>query len=119
MSNILSNIFSPELYTWIVIPLLIFVARIADVSFGTVRVIFVSRGLKYLAPIVAFFEVLIWLMAIGQIMKNLSNPVCNATSSSRQWPERPSLRLPILKSKVKTSPAASTSFAQDFTASRS
>jgi len=63
-------------YTWIVIPLLIFVARIFDVSLGTVRVIFVSRGLKYLAPVVGFFEILIWLLAIGQIMKNLSNPAC-------------------------------------------
>ncbi|MHC4488809.1 MAG: DUF2179 domain-containing protein [Planctomycetota bacterium] len=63
-------------YTWIVLPVLIFVARITDVSLGTVRVIFVSRGLKYLAPLVGFFEVLIWLLAIGQIMKNLSNPVC-------------------------------------------
>jgi uncharacterized protein YebE (UPF0316 family) len=63
-------------YTWIVLPFLIFVARIADVSLGTVRVIFVSRGLKYLAPVVGFFEVLIWLLAIGQIMKNLSNPLC-------------------------------------------
>jgi uncharacterized protein YebE (UPF0316 family) len=43
---------------------------------GTIRVIFVSRGLKYLAPVVGFFELLIWLMAIGQIMKNLSNPLC-------------------------------------------
>jgi len=63
-------------YTWFVIPLLIFIARIVDVSLGTVRVIFVSRGLKYLAPIVGFFEILIWLLAIGQIMKNLSNPLC-------------------------------------------
>jgi uncharacterized protein YebE (UPF0316 family) len=37
---------------------------------------FISRGLKYLAPIVGFFEILIWLLAIGQIMKNLSNPMC-------------------------------------------
>jgi uncharacterized protein YebE (UPF0316 family) len=72
----MDNIFSAEVYAWIVIPLLIFVARIADVSIGTVRLIFVSRGLKYLAPVVGFFEVLIWLMAIGQIMKNLSNPGC-------------------------------------------
>jgi uncharacterized protein YebE (UPF0316 family) len=72
----MDNILSAEFYAWIVIPLLIFVARIADVSIGTVRLIFVSRGLKYLAPVVGFFEVLIWLMAIGQIMKNLSNPVC-------------------------------------------
>ena len=63
-------------YTWLVLPALIFCARIIDVSMGTVRVIFVSRGLKYLAPVVGFFEILIWLLAIGQIMKNLSNPAC-------------------------------------------
>lgn len=64
------------IYTWLILPALIFCARIIDVSMGTIRVIFVSRGLKYLAPIVGFFEILIWLLAIGQIMKNLSNPLC-------------------------------------------
>lgn len=63
-------------YTLVVIPFLIFVARIADVSLGTIRVIFISRGFKYLAPMLGFFEIIIWLLAIGQIMKNLSNPVC-------------------------------------------
>jgi uncharacterized protein YebE (UPF0316 family) len=63
-------------YTWIVLPLLIFLARITDVSMGTVRVIFISRGLKYLAPVIGFFEIIIWLLAIGQIMRNLSNPAC-------------------------------------------
>jgi uncharacterized protein YebE (UPF0316 family) len=63
-------------YAWFLLPFLIFIARVADVSMGTVRVIFVARGLKYLAPIVGFFEILIWLLAIGQIMKNLSNPAC-------------------------------------------
>ncbi len=63
-------------YAWVVLPLLIFLARITDVSLGTVRLIFVSRGYKYLAPLVGFFEVLIWIMVIGQIMRNLSNPVC-------------------------------------------
>jgi uncharacterized protein YebE (UPF0316 family) len=72
----MDNLFSSNFYTWFVIPFLILIARIVDVSMGTVRVIFVSRGLKYLAPIVGFFEVLIWLLAIGQIMKNLSNPMC-------------------------------------------
>ncbi len=67
---------STGLYAWFILPLLIFVARIADVSIGTIRVIFISRGLKYLAPVVGFFEILIWLLAIGQIMKNLSNPAC-------------------------------------------
>ena len=63
-------------FAWFLLPLLIFIARVADVSIGTVRVIFVTRGLKYFAPIVGFVEILIWLLAIGQIMQNLSNPLC-------------------------------------------
>lgn len=65
-----------NVYVWIIIPLLIFIARVIDVSIGTVRLIFISRGLKYLAPVVGFIEVLIWIIAISQIMKNLSNPIC-------------------------------------------
>lgn len=63
-------------FAWVVLPLLIFLARITDVSVGTVRLILVSRGFKYLAPIAGFFEVLIWILVIGQIMQNLTNPVC-------------------------------------------
>jgi len=44
-----------------------------DVTLGTLRIIFVSRGFSKLAPIVGFFEVLIWLLAIGQVMNNLTN----------------------------------------------
>ena len=65
-----------DIYAIIIIPLLIFLARLVDVSMGTIRVIFVSRRLKYLAPLVGFFEILVWLMAIGQVMKNLSSPAC-------------------------------------------
>jgi uncharacterized protein YebE (UPF0316 family) len=52
---------------------LIFAARICDVSLGTMRISFISRGHKILAPIVGFFEVLIWLVALRQIMANLTN----------------------------------------------
>lgn len=77
MNEILAALaFDFDLYTWVIIPFLIFLARVADVSLGTIRLIFISRGMKYLAPVVGFFEILIWLLAIGQIMTNLSNPVC-------------------------------------------
>lgn len=65
-----------KLVTWVIIPLLIFLARIIDVSLGTIRFIFISRGFKFMAPLIGFFEVLVWVVAIGQIMKNLSNPMC-------------------------------------------
>jgi len=54
---------------------LIFLARICDVSIGTMRIIFVSKGKKYIAPILGFFEVLIWITAISKIMQNLDNYV--------------------------------------------
>lgn len=63
-------------YTYVLIPLLIFIARVFDVSMGTVRVIFISKGFKFLAPAIGFFEVLIWLLAIQQIMNNLTNVFC-------------------------------------------
>jgi uncharacterized protein YebE (UPF0316 family) len=65
--------FDSLLYPYVLIPLLICVARILDVSLGTLRIIFVSRGFLKLAPIIGFFEVLIWLLAIGQVMNNLTN----------------------------------------------
>jgi len=61
------------LLTHVFIPLLIFFARIMDVSLGTIRVIFISKGYKFLAPLLGFFEVLIWLLAIQQVLGNLTN----------------------------------------------
>ncbi len=64
------------LFTWVVLPILIFLSRIADVSIGTVRVILVTMRLKYLAPLAGFFEVLIWILVMSQIMQNLTSPIC-------------------------------------------
>lgn len=65
-----------ELFVWVILPLLIFFSRILDVSIGTMRLIFVSKGFKVLAPLLGFFEVTIWLLAIGQIMQHLDNALC-------------------------------------------
>ena len=66
---------SPLIVTYVVLPILIFCARICDVSLGTIRVIFISKGIKYIAPVIGFFEVIIWLLAIGQVMNNLTNVI--------------------------------------------
>jgi uncharacterized protein YebE (UPF0316 family) len=62
-----------DIYAWVLLPLMIFFARVCDVSLGTVRIIFISKGIRYLAPFVGFFEILIWLLAISQIIQNLTN----------------------------------------------
>ncbi len=53
--------------------ILIFLARVTDVSIGTFRIILVSRGYRRIAPFLGFFEVLIWITAISHVMKNLNS----------------------------------------------
>lgn len=65
-----------DYFNWLVLPLLIFVSRLADVSLATLRHIFVSKGFKKLVPILGFFEVMIWLLAIRQIFNNVNNAAC-------------------------------------------
>lgn len=67
------NLTSSETFSLIVLPLLIFTARVLDMTLDTLRIIFISRGRKFLATFSGFFEIIIWLFAIGQIMQNLTN----------------------------------------------
>ena len=70
------SIYNSDLFTYLILPLLIFTARIFDVSIGTLRIIFVSKGKKLVAPILGFFEVLIWIIAISKIMQHTNNIAC-------------------------------------------
>ena len=58
-----------QIYQFIVIPAIIFFARICDVSLGTMRIVFVSKGKKYIAPFLGFFELLIWVVVISEVLK--------------------------------------------------
>jgi uncharacterized protein YebE (UPF0316 family) len=64
-----------EVFDYLVMPLLIFCARVMDVSINTLRIMFVLNGKKKIAPILGFFEAMIWLLAIGQIFQNINNPM--------------------------------------------
>jgi uncharacterized protein YebE (UPF0316 family) len=57
------------------LPIIIFVGRIFDVSLGTLRIIFVSKGEKLKAPIIGFFEVFIWVVIISQILSRANDMV--------------------------------------------
>ncbi|MBD3223904.1 MAG: DUF2179 domain-containing protein [Caldithrix sp.] len=67
---------SANIIHYVIIPLFIFVARIVDVSIGTIRIIMISRGNRFTASVMGFFEIIIWLGAIAQIFQNLNNVVC-------------------------------------------
>ena len=59
--------------SWVLVPLLIFAARVVDTSFGTLRNIMTARGKSRMVRIFGFFEVLIWIIAISQLMKHVNN----------------------------------------------
>lgn len=54
------------------LPVIIFLARVLDVTIGTIRIIFVARGKKYLAPLLGFVETFIWILIISQIVTTIS-----------------------------------------------
>ncbi|SHM32971.1 Uncharacterized protein YebE, UPF0316 family [Cyclobacterium lianum] len=66
---------SQPFFDYLLMPLLIFLARVVDVSINTLRIMFVLNGKKTIAPVMGFFEALIWLLAIGQIFQNINNPM--------------------------------------------
>lgn len=68
--------YDSSLFTYVLLPALIFFSRVLDVTIGTVRIVMVSKGQKFWAPFLGFFETLIWLIAISKIFQNLDNWVC-------------------------------------------
>ena len=65
-----------DYYSWIILPLIIFFSRLCDVSLGTLRHVFISKGYRKIVPMLGFVEVLIWIIVVAQIMKNLNNVAC-------------------------------------------
>jgi uncharacterized protein YebE (UPF0316 family) len=63
-------------YQFSFLPLLVFAAELIVVTFSTIRIIFLARGMKVLAAVLGFFEITIWLFAIGQVMQNLKSVGC-------------------------------------------
>jgi uncharacterized protein YebE (UPF0316 family) len=64
----------PQL-TWPILQaaLFIFVLRVVGVALSTIRVLVMMRGQKLLSMAMGFFEVLVYVIAIGQVVSNLSN----------------------------------------------
>ncbi|MFZ4401508.1 MAG: DUF2179 domain-containing protein [Bacteroidales bacterium] len=76
INEIFADLVDNDIFLFIIIPLLIFLARIVDQSIGILRILFATKGFKYLALLAGFFESIVWLLAISQIMKHLDNVYC-------------------------------------------
>lgn len=59
-----------HLSAWALAPL-IFLARVADVSLGTVRILVGFRGYRSVATAIGFAEALIWVLAVRQVLLHL------------------------------------------------
>lgn len=55
--------------------LFIFFARVTDVSLATVRMLMVVQGRKLQAALIGFFEVAIYITALGKVVNSLNNPM--------------------------------------------
>ncbi|SKC92491.1 DUF2179 domain-containing protein [Maledivibacter halophilus] len=53
--------------------LFIFIARVADVSLFTIRMLFIVRGKRVQAALLGFVEVIIYITALGKVVSGLSD----------------------------------------------
>lgn len=54
--------------------MLIFLLRICDVSIATLRLLYAVRGRKAIAASMGFVEILIWIVAVGAVVRNFGSP---------------------------------------------
>lgn len=65
-------------YPWI-LPLVIFLGRLCEVPLSTIRIMFVARGERKLAPIIGFFEVFIWIVVVSQVISRADSLISYLT----------------------------------------
>lgn len=68
--------FSSDIFSFLILPFLIFLARICDVSINTIRIIYMLGERRFTATLLGFFEAFIWLLVIREIFKHLDNWLC-------------------------------------------
>lgn len=59
----------------VLIGLLIFLARIGDVTLGTLRTISIVQGRAITAWFLGFFEILVWVVAASHVLNNFDSPL--------------------------------------------
>lgn len=62
-----------DFISYLLLPFLIFLARAADVTLATVKLMFIVNNAKRLAMLLGFFEALITILALSRIMQDASN----------------------------------------------
>lgn len=62
--------------TGLALYLIIFIAKVIEVSISTIRIVLITKGEKIIGCIIGFFEVLLWVVVTGTVLTNLmSDPI--------------------------------------------
>ena len=64
--DFLMNLEGPLLY------IIIFCAKIIEVSISTVRLVFINKGERVKGAILGFAEIMIWLIVVSSVLNNIS-----------------------------------------------
>ncbi len=64
--DFLLNLSGPILY------IIIFIAKIIEVSMMTLRLVYINKGEKLIGAIIGFFEVMIWLIIVSSVLTNVT-----------------------------------------------
>lgn len=59
--------------TGLILYLIIFVAKVIEVSLATIRIVLITKGEKIIGCIIGFFEVLLWVGVAGTVLTNLTS----------------------------------------------
>lgn len=64
--DFLMNLEGPLLY------IIIFCAKIIEVSISTIRLVFISKGERVKGAILGFVEIMIWLIVVSSVLNNIT-----------------------------------------------
>lgn len=64
-----------DFINYILLPALIFIARVSDVTLATVKLMFVVNNARKIAAVLGFFEALITIVALSRIVQDASNSI--------------------------------------------
>ena len=56
-------------------PLVVFSLRATDVTMATIRMLMIMRGHRLIAPLIGFVEILLWVTAVGIVVRFLDSPL--------------------------------------------
>jgi uncharacterized protein YebE (UPF0316 family) len=67
-----NSLLASDIFRILLLPILIFIAKVVDISISTIGLIFTARGFKKLATFTSFLEISIYLLAIATILDHIN-----------------------------------------------